>query len=119
MGLQQNACVSFSHPFFSISAQTNLLISGFFWVCVADAEPGGSPPPPQSKGGKSIRGGKLARRARSFKEDFLDKLSNIRSNPRSQSPHSPKMPTKPTTNGDLEEPANPLRELDQLVKQVL
>jgi len=27
------------------------------------------------------------------------------------------MPTKPA-NGDLEEPANPLRELDQLVKQV-
>ncbi|XP_065345854.1 guanine nucleotide-releasing factor 2 isoform X5 [Cloeon dipterum] len=89
---------------------------------IKDAEPGGGSPPLASNkgGGKSQRGGKLARRARSFKEDFLDKLSNIRSNPRSQSPHSPKMSSKAATNGgELDaEPANPHRELDQLVKQV-
>ncbi|XP_059483665.1 guanine nucleotide-releasing factor 2 isoform X2 [Neocloeon triangulifer] len=89
-----------------------------------DVDPAGgpaAPPPSKTPAGKGNRsGGKLARRARSFKEDFLDKLSNIRSNPRSQSPHSPKMSkqTNGTTDLENEQPANPLRELDQLVKQV-
>lgn len=73
------------------------------------------------------RGGKLARRARSFKEDFLEILSQMRSPggggaQRSGSPHSPKTRTGhkvasiDTVDGSTEK--NPLRDLDLHVKQV-
>jgi Rap guanine nucleotide exchange factor 1 len=73
------------------------------------------------------RGGKLARRARSFKEDFLEILSQMRSpggggGQRSASPHSPKTRTGhkvasiDTVDGAMEK--NPLRDLDLHVKQV-
>ncbi|XP_063235683.1 guanine nucleotide-releasing factor 2 isoform X3 [Bacillus rossius redtenbacheri] len=67
------------------------------------------------------RGGKLARRARSFKEDFLEILSQMRS-PGGGSPHSPK--TRAGHKGasidavDLAAEKNPVRDLDRLVKQV-
>ncbi|XP_069676852.1 guanine nucleotide-releasing factor 2 isoform X2 [Periplaneta americana] len=73
------------------------------------------------------RGGKLARRARSFKEDFLEILSQMRSpgggsGQRSGSPHSPKTRTShkvasvDAVDGATEK--NPLRDLDLHVKQV-
>lgn len=73
------------------------------------------------------RGGKLARRARSFKEDFLEILSQMRSPgggnaQRAGSPHSPKTRTShkvasiDTVDGAMEK--NPLRDLDLHVKQV-
>ena len=73
------------------------------------------------------RGGKLARRARSFKEDFLEILSQMRSpgsgsGQRSGSPHSPKTRTGhkvasvDAVDGATEK--NPLRDLDLHVKQV-
>ena len=73
------------------------------------------------------RGGKLARRARSFKEDFLEILSQMRSPgggsaQRAGSPHSPKTRTShkvasiDTVDGATEK--NPLRDLDLHVKQV-
>lgn len=73
------------------------------------------------------RGGKLARRARSFKEDFLEILSQMRSpgggnTQRAGSPHSPKTRTShkvasiDTVDGAMEK--NPLRDLDMHVKQV-
>uniref|UniRef100_A0A1B6CP57 CRK SH3-binding GNRP n=1 Tax=Clastoptera arizonana TaxID=38151 RepID=A0A1B6CP57_9HEMI len=70
------------------------------------------------------RGGKLARRARSFKEDFLDILAQMRS-PAGQRSGSPKpvgrSPKHRTTSGsepppDLER--NPLRDLEFHVRQV-
>lgn len=80
----------------------------------------------------SLRGAnKLARRARSFKDDLLERISNMRSpaqthHPphvvsaiRSHSPLSPKlrmMGTKSITNE--EEEVTPSKKLDQLVKQV-
>ncbi|XP_015434362.1 PREDICTED: guanine nucleotide-releasing factor 2 isoform X4 [Dufourea novaeangliae] len=86
-------------------------------------------------GGKA-RGGKLARRARSFKEDFLEKLSQMRSPgsgggggggsgaaTRAASPSSPRTPRDKsapgcteTTTATLEK--NPLRDLHIHVRQV-
>lgn len=89
-------------------------------VCVAESE---SSTTPNTK----PRGGKLARRARSFKEDFLEILSQMRSpgggnTQRAGSPHSPKTRTShkvasiDTVDGAMEK--NPLRDLDTHVKQV-
>ncbi|XP_026764340.1 guanine nucleotide-releasing factor 2 isoform X3 [Galleria mellonella] len=80
----------------------------------------------------SLRGAnKLARRARSFKDDLLERISNMRSpaqqhHPphlssaiRSHSPHSPKlrnMGTKPVTAEEGE--VTPAKELERLVKEV-
>ncbi|KAK0093216.1 hypothetical protein PV326_014033 [Microctonus aethiopoides] len=80
------------------------------------------------------RGGKLARRARSFKEDFLEKLSQMRSpgintgggigsgnsamTTRAASPSSPRTPRDKTPGvGDSVE-KNPLRDLHIHVRQV-
>lgn len=79
----------------------------------------------------SLRGAnKLARRARSFKDDLLERISNMRSpaqqhhpphlssNVRSHSPLSPKirnMATKPTAE---EGEVTPAKELERLVKEV-
>jgi hypothetical protein len=73
------------------------------------------------------RGGKLARRARSFKEDFLEILSQMRSPgggnaQRAGSPHSPKTRTshKVASIDTVDSPVekNPVRDLDLHVKQV-
>ncbi|CAH0600593.1 unnamed protein product [Chrysodeixis includens] len=79
----------------------------------------------------SLRGAnKLARRARSFKDDLLERISNMRSpaqqhhsthlsNIRSHSPLSPKirnMATKPSTAEDGV--VTPAKELERLVKEV-
>lgn len=70
------------------------------------------------------RGGKLARRARSFKEDFLDILAQMRSpaGPRSGSPKpAGRSPKHRTTSGSEPPPdteRNPLRDLDFHVRQV-
>ncbi|XP_063983968.1 guanine nucleotide-releasing factor 2 isoform X3 [Diachasmimorpha longicaudata] len=76
------------------------------------------------------RGGKLARRARSFKEDFLEKLSQMRSPginsgsgggsgiaTRAASPSSPRTPREKTPLGDSLD-KNPLRDLHIHVRQV-
>lgn len=86
-----------------------------------------------SGGGSANRGGnKLARRARSFKEDFLDILSQMRS-PGSgggtsgsassagspKPPRSPKPRTSSSSDVPQNEERNPLADLDLHVKQVL
>ncbi|XP_053678849.1 guanine nucleotide-releasing factor 2 [Anopheles nili] len=90
-----------------------------------------TPGTPGSSGHKgSIRGNKLARRARSFKDDFLEKISQIRTPTntmtRSHSPNSPRGGTgggggsgnygsrKSTTD----EPAKPVQDLNYHVRQV-
>ncbi|XP_073979837.1 C3G guanyl-nucleotide exchange factor isoform X3 [Rhodnius prolixus] len=85
-----------------------------------------------SGGGSANRGGnKLARRARSFKEDFLDILSQMRS-PGSgggtsgsassagspKPPRSPKPRTSSSSDVPQNEERNPLADLDLHVKQV-
>ncbi|XP_033343846.1 guanine nucleotide-releasing factor 2 isoform X6 [Bombus vosnesenskii] len=80
------------------------------------------------------RGGKLARRARSFKEDFLEKLSHMRSPgsgsggggsgaaTRAASPSSPRTPRDKSapgcTDGATTLDKNPLRDLHIHVRQV-
>ncbi|XP_043475353.1 guanine nucleotide-releasing factor 2 isoform X2 [Leptopilina heterotoma] len=86
-------------------------------------------PEVEERSGGKARGGKLARRARSFKEDFLEKLSQMRSpggstggggsaaGTRAASPSSPRTPrdkTAATENQDK----NPLRDLHIHVRQV-
>ncbi|XP_018300493.1 guanine nucleotide-releasing factor 2 isoform X1 [Mycetomoellerius zeteki] len=86
-------------------------------------------------GGKA-RGGKLARRARSFKEDFLEKLSHMRSPgsgsggggggggaaTRAASPSSPRTPRDKNAPGSNDsgtaQDKNPLRDLHIHVRQV-
>ncbi|XP_077267842.1 C3G guanyl-nucleotide exchange factor isoform X9 [Temnothorax americanus] len=86
-------------------------------------------------GGKA-RGGKLARRARSFKEDFLEKLSHMRSPgsgsgggggggsgaaTRAASPSSPRTPRDKNAAGSNDSDTldkNPLRDLHIHVRQV-
>lgn len=87
-------------------------------------------------GGKA-RGGKLARRARSFKEDFLEKLSHMRSPgissgggggggsgaaTRAASPSSPRTPRDKNAPGSNDSGTtldkNPLRDLHIHVRQV-
>ncbi|KAG5322566.1 C3G factor, partial [Pseudoatta argentina] len=86
-------------------------------------------------GGKA-RGGKLARRARSFKEDFLEKLSHMRSPgsgsggggggsgaaTRAASPSSPRTPRDKNASGSNDSGTaldkNPLRDLHIHVRQV-
>ena len=75
------------------------------------------------------RGGKLARRARSFKEDFLEKLSQMRSPggstggggsataTRAASPSSPRTPRNKTAVAETLD-KNPLRDLHIHVRQV-
>ncbi|XP_014251044.1 rap guanine nucleotide exchange factor 1 isoform X3 [Cimex lectularius] len=83
----------------------------------------------RDEGGNSGRGGnKLARRARSFKEDFLDIISQMRTSSGGSggsngtgSPRPPRSP-KPRTSSSSDVPPteerNPLADLDQHVKQV-
>lgn len=77
-----------------------------------------------SEGTPRPRGGKLARRARSFKEDFLDILAQMRSptGPRAGSPkptgRSPKHRTTSSSEPPPDTERNPLRDLDFHVRQV-
>ncbi|KAG7209272.1 hypothetical protein KM043_015388 [Ampulex compressa] len=88
----------------------------------------------EERSGGKARGGKLARRARSFKEDFLEKLSHMRSPgsgsggggsgaaTRAASPSSPRTPRDKSVPGCADSPAtldkNPLRDLHIHVRQV-
>ncbi|XP_023288342.1 guanine nucleotide-releasing factor 2 isoform X2 [Orussus abietinus] len=96
----------------------------------------------EERSGGKARGGKLARRARSFKEDFLEKLSQMRSPGgsgggggggagggvgaggggsgvamRAASPSSPRTPREKNAPGDVLD-KNPLRDLHIHVRQV-
>lgn len=89
----------------------------------------------EERSGGKARGGKLARRARSFKEDFLEKLSHMRSPgsgsgggggsgaaTRAASPSSPRTPRDKSAPG-CNDPGNaldknPLRDLHIHVRQV-
>ncbi|XP_076232133.1 C3G guanyl-nucleotide exchange factor isoform X4 [Calliopsis andreniformis] len=90
----------------------------------------------EERSGGKARGGKLARRARSFKEDFLEKLSQMRSPgsgsgsggggsgaaTRAASPSSPRTPrdksTPRCTDAATTHDKNPLRDLHIHVRQV-
>ncbi|XP_061928853.1 guanine nucleotide-releasing factor 2 isoform X11 [Apis cerana] len=86
----------------------------------------------EERSGGKARGGKLARRARSFKEDFLEKLSHMRSPgsgsggggsgaaTRAASPSSPRTPRDKSAPGctDATLDKNPLRDLHIHVRQV-
>ncbi|XP_012350559.1 guanine nucleotide-releasing factor 2 isoform X8 [Apis florea] len=87
----------------------------------------------EERSGGKARGGKLARRARSFKEDFLEKLSHMRSPgsgsggggsgaaTRAASPSSPRTPrdkSAPGCTADATLDKNPLRDLHIHVRQV-
>ncbi|XP_066595509.1 guanine nucleotide-releasing factor 2-like isoform X3 [Prorops nasuta] len=83
----------------------------------------------EERSGGKARGGKLARRARSFKEDFLERLSHMRSPggsggsgvaTRAASPSSPRTPReKSATTASAEATdKNPLRDLHIHVRQV-
>ncbi|XP_065076425.1 guanine nucleotide-releasing factor 2 isoform X5 [Ochlerotatus camptorhynchus] len=91
----------------------------------ASITPGG----PGSSGHKgSIRGNKLARRARSFKDDFLEKISQIRTPTstmtRSHSPNSPRSGSSNRSSGksghgdDLLGSTKPVQDLSYHVRQV-
>uniref|UniRef100_A0A336LKX5 CRK SH3-binding GNRP n=1 Tax=Culicoides sonorensis TaxID=179676 RepID=A0A336LKX5_CULSO len=80
---------------------------------------------PGSSGHKgSLRGTKLARRARSFKDDFLEKISQIRTPTgtmtRSHSPHSPRgrNANKMHSNTDTIDGVKPIKDLNYHVKMV-
>ncbi|XP_049538800.1 guanine nucleotide-releasing factor 2 isoform X2 [Anopheles darlingi] len=70
----------------------------------------------------SIRGNKLARRARSFKDDFLEKISQIRTPTstmtRSHSPNSPRIGSGSNRKSTTDEPAKPIQDLNYHVRQV-
>ncbi|XP_014478235.1 PREDICTED: guanine nucleotide-releasing factor 2 isoform X5 [Dinoponera quadriceps] len=88
----------------------------------------------EERSGGKARGGKLARRARSFKEDFLEKLSHMRSPgsgsggggsgaaTRAASPSSPRTPRDKSAPGCNDSGTaldkNPLRDLHIHVRQV-
>ncbi|XP_043276526.1 guanine nucleotide-releasing factor 2 isoform X3 [Venturia canescens] len=86
----------------------------------------------EERSGGKARGGKLARRARSFKEDFLEKLSQMRSPAittggggggsgiatRAASPSSPRTPRDKTGIPGESLEKNPLRDLHIHVRQV-
>ncbi|XP_032684143.1 guanine nucleotide-releasing factor 2 isoform X4 [Odontomachus brunneus] len=88
----------------------------------------------EERSGGKARGGKLARRARSFKEDFLEKLSHMRSPgsgsgsggsgaaTRAASPSSPRTPRDKSAPGCNDSSTaldkNPLRDLHIHVRQV-
>lgn len=67
----------------------------------------------------SLRGTKLARRARSFKDDFLEKISQIRTPTntlgRAHSPNSPRTKTAKTNLDDVK----PIQDLNYHVRQVI
>ncbi|XP_033228972.1 guanine nucleotide-releasing factor 2 [Belonocnema kinseyi] len=83
----------------------------------------------EERSGGKARGGKLARRARSFKEDFLEKLSQMRSPgggtggggsatvTRAASPSSPRTPRDKAAAGETLD-KSPLRDLHIHVRQV-
>ncbi|XP_061506106.1 guanine nucleotide-releasing factor 2 isoform X9 [Anopheles gambiae] len=91
-----------------------------------------TPGAPGSSGHKgSIRGNKLARRARSFKDDFLEKISQIRTPTstmtRSHSPNSPRggaggsganAASYGSRKSTTDEPAKPVQDLNYHVRQV-
>ncbi|XP_050101033.1 guanine nucleotide-releasing factor 2 isoform X2 [Anopheles aquasalis] len=70
----------------------------------------------------SIRGNKLARRARSFKDDFLEKISQIRTPTstmtRSHSPNNPRTGPSSNRKSTTDEPAKPIHDLNYHVRQV-
>ncbi|XP_054273628.1 rap guanine nucleotide exchange factor 1 isoform X3 [Macrosteles quadrilineatus] len=74
-----------------------------------------------NEGTPRAKGGKLARRARSFKEDFLDILAQMRS-PATARAGSPKPSPKHRTTSGSEPPPelerNPLRDMEIHVRQV-
>ncbi|XP_035773847.1 guanine nucleotide-releasing factor 2-like isoform X3 [Anopheles albimanus] len=79
--------------------------------------------PPGTLGPKgSIRANKLARRARSFKDDFLEKISQIRTptstTARSHSPNSPRIGLGSNRKSTTDEPAKPIQDLNYHVRQV-
>uniref|UniRef100_A0A182PL47 CRK SH3-binding GNRP n=1 Tax=Anopheles epiroticus TaxID=199890 RepID=A0A182PL47_9DIPT len=93
----------------------------------------GTPGAPGSSGHKgSIRGNKLARRARSFKDDFLEKISQIRTPTstmtRSHSPNSPRgggggsggtgSASYGSRKSTTDEPSKPVQDLNYHVRQV-
>ncbi|XP_058064062.1 guanine nucleotide-releasing factor 2 isoform X2 [Anopheles bellator] len=69
----------------------------------------------------SIRGNKLARRARSFKDDFLEKISQIRTPTntmtRSHSPNNPRT-VNCSRKSTADEPTRPVQDLNYHVRQV-
>ncbi|XP_072153257.1 guanine nucleotide-releasing factor 2 isoform X7 [Bemisia tabaci] len=70
---------------------------------------------------RTARGGKLARRARSFKEDFLDILSAMRSpssGSRASSPRPSKQRIASTSDATELPPCNPIRDLECHVRQL-
>ncbi|XP_049301000.1 guanine nucleotide-releasing factor 2 isoform X2 [Anopheles funestus] len=93
-----------------------------------------TPGAPGSSGHKgSIRGNKLARRARSFKDDFLEKISQIRTPTntmtRSHSPNSPRggsgtgsgsgnSASYGSRKSTTDEPSKPVQDLNYHVRQV-
>ncbi|XP_055712987.1 guanine nucleotide-releasing factor 2 isoform X3 [Phlebotomus papatasi] len=67
----------------------------------------------------SLRGTKLARRARSFKDDFLEKISQIRTPTNTMTrTSSPSSPRNKTSKGYVEEPSKPAHDLNYHVRQV-
>ncbi|XP_055682871.1 guanine nucleotide-releasing factor 2 isoform X2 [Lutzomyia longipalpis] len=67
----------------------------------------------------SLRGTKLARRARSFKDDFLEKISQIRTPTNTMTrTSSPSSPRNKTSKGYVDEPMKPAHDLNYHVRQV-
>uniref|UniRef100_A0AAG5D223 CRK SH3-binding GNRP n=1 Tax=Anopheles atroparvus TaxID=41427 RepID=A0AAG5D223_ANOAO len=99
-------------------------------ACGSSSNVNTTPSAPGSSGHKgSIRGNKLARRARSFKDDFLEKISQIRTPTstmtRSHSPNSPRGSSGGGAGGNYagrksttDEPTKPVQDLNYHVRQV-
>ncbi|XP_059619002.1 guanine nucleotide-releasing factor 2 isoform X2 [Phlebotomus argentipes] len=67
----------------------------------------------------SLRGTKLARRARSFKDDFLEKISQIRTPTNTMTrTSSPSSPRNKSAKGCVEEASKPAHDLNYHVRQV-
>lgn len=89
-------------------------------------DPGGSPSPLGGGHKASFRSTKLARRARSFKEDFLEKISQMRSPPGGGTaalrPHSPRAISRHHANSagtpGAHDEKSPIHDLDNMVRQV-
>ncbi|EAA04973.6 AGAP000932-PA, partial [Anopheles gambiae str. PEST] len=83
-----------------------------------------TPGAPGSSGHKgSIRGNKLARRARSFKDDFLEKISQIRTPTSTMTRRHPpqarcRRPRATKVHYTTDEPAKPVQDLNYHVRQV-
>lgn len=78
---------------------------------LAGPGPGGHKP--------SFKGTKLARRARSFKDDFLEKISQMRSpSTFAGRSHSPKNRTKTDIQDSYHQCKGPIQEIEIIAKQV-